>query len=90
MAFLHADHPTRNASPPGSPGRLRSGGARLAASATLLVVVVRVLLGLLEPVDKGLSGVAHLLARLVRVRVRVRLRVRIRVGVRVVVAGLGL
>ena len=75
MAFLHADHPTRNASPPGSPGRLRSGGARLAASATLLVVVVRVLLGLLEPVDKGLGRVAHLLARLVRVRVRVRLRV---------------
>jgi len=89
MAFLHADHPTRNASPPGSPNRLRSS-ARLAASATLLVVVVRVLLGLLEPVDKGLGRVAHLLARLVRVRVRVRLRVRIRVGVRVVVAGLGL
>ena len=50
--------------------------ARPLASAAqgLLVGVVGVLVSLLEPVDEGLGGVAHLLARLLKVRVEVGVR----------------
>jgi hypothetical protein len=53
-----------------------AAGSRPLPPYRLLVVVVGVLLGLLEPVDEGLGGVAHLLARLLRVRVGVGVRVR--------------
>ena len=46
-----------------------------AAHGLLLIGVVGVLLSLLEPVDEGLGGVAHLLARLLEVRVEVGVRV---------------
>ena len=54
-----------------------AGLARPLASAAhglLLIGVVGVLLSLLEPVDEGLGGVAHLLARLLKVRVEVGVR----------------